>query len=926
MSNERKRHLPSLDDNLTYSFINPNGDDSWLNEGTTRSLEYMRTPESKVQSKRKNLRNDFNTVRKKESSGPLEEARQRQGGSAVASRQVYYRPAHHEEIFGINKRPKTSHGRLHDLSIGKSNGVGAFASVITRSVKNALGERNTLMAQVMRSVSNDMRRNNADIVDLCDEGTSSTESTQSQILQAKNQHGCVDRVLCNPGSPNSLEGSTGSIGPPRQATHHRHKSSPTQLNLNAPYDDIKVSTCKVWNGEGKKSVASVLATINNESYNTKHTPRKPVVPILPDVNALTLGRTRRMPEGVKQSNEKGKQQHKHQSFSFSKVNGNLPFGKLKGNRITIGSTFLRKSGGETEMQKITQKDAIVNLDDEYFDDNEQKTATKHASCASGQWYWPEKPSKEFEFSLARLFIGVLSFSSNCKLRVNDHVEHLVLSYSTPESPDSSKHIIRFEDVEEIKYTQQKVSTSVDDEEEISIFILRIKPTTTNGLKGMTSYLQHSEIEDPAKKYIILDLRNNDEFGKVLAQLTQVAFFKAFFTENSNKLKEEELATYACSLLTKLKLEAEGRRKSLGSTKKFRDTRTRKKTPSAKDNDILLVFPFGATDEAIDAAAYNLGEAAVGCNPNSEGNVSYITARPSKNYEANDEAESTTARAHYLTIRQEDRERLDGAEFLNDTLIDFWMQWMRRKENPVESSIHVFTSHFYSSLAKGGPKAVESWTAKKDIDVFRKKMIFIPINKNLHWSLCVVVNSKEIGRKLKNENDPLPCILFFDSLKAHKKDLVAKKVNSWLNAEWKRLNMSDSSSNHLSRADDPFNTTTMKVFAPKIPYQSNSWDCGVFVCRYAYALFKTRHNIFTVFDSNNNFQKSITDNGEFKFNMRDIARIRREFGTLVDGLAAVYACWKQEETHKANEEHERKREGFLSLEQIKEEQADGISFV
>jgi Ulp1 family protease len=32
------------------------------------------------------------------------------------------------------------------------------------------------------------------------------------------------------------------------------------------------------------------------------------------------------------------------------------------------------------------------------------------------------------------------------------------------------------------------------------------------------------------------------------------------------------------------------------------------------------------------------------------------------------------RAHFLTIRQEDFDRLDDGEFLNDTLIDFWMQW------------------------------------------------------------------------------------------------------------------------------------------------------------------------------------------------------------------------------------------------------------
>jgi hypothetical protein len=124
--------------------------------------------------------------------------------------------------------------------------------------------------------------------------------------------------------------------------------------------------------------------------------------------------------------------------------------------------------------------------------------------------------------------------------------------------------------------------------------------------------------------------------------------------------------------------------------------------------------------------------------------------------------------------------------------------MRRKENVDESRVHIFTSHFYTALAEGGPQTVESWTAKKNIDIFSKRMIFIPINKSLHWSLCVVVNANEIGRMYqdRDESAPRPCILFFDSLKAHKKEAVAKKVIGWLNAEWKRLDKTASS------IDDP----------------------------------------------------------------------------------------------------------------------------
>jgi hypothetical protein len=37
-------------------------------------------------------------------------------------------------------------------------------------------------------------------------------------------------------------------------------------------------------------------------------------------------------------------------------------------------------------------------------------------------------------------------------------------------------------------------------------------------------------------------------------------------------------------------------------------------------------------------------------------------------------EATTGRAHFLSITGEDRDRLEPGEFLNDTLVEFWMRW------------------------------------------------------------------------------------------------------------------------------------------------------------------------------------------------------------------------------------------------------------
>ena len=56
-----------------------------------------------------------------------------------------------------------------------------------------------------------------------------------------------------------------------------------------------------------------------------------------------------------------------------------------------------------------------------------------------------------------------------------------------------------------------------------------------------------------------------------------------------------------------------------------------------------------------------------------------------------------------------------------------------------SSVHIFSTHFMSTLLKDGVKSVLSWTAKKKINVFNKRFVFLPINAGEHWSLCLVVN-------------------------------------------------------------------------------------------------------------------------------------------------------------------------------------------
>ena len=229
----------------------------------------------------------------------------------------------------------------------------------------------------------------------------------------------------------------------------------------------------------------------------------------------------------------------------------------------------------------------------------------------------------------------------------------------------------------------------------------------------------------------------------------------------------------------------------------------------------------------------------------------------------------------------------GGEFQTDTLLDFSMRWIWRDDDPETSPAHFFPTRFFTTLDEDpeGPAAVSAtWTAKHNIDIFKKQFVFIPVKHESldHLSLCVVVNPGAITNEYVDEDDQsedqtFPCILFLDSLKAHRKARVANKVCNWLNHEAKRLGKFT----ELLEGRNPklFNKDTMVVIDPKVPYQDDGGDSSVFVCRCAYALYLMRHRRITYgsagLETRPYLRDLITNCPEFKFNMRDFGRVGDE---------------------------------------------------
>ena len=94
-----------------------------------------------------------------------------------------------------------------------------------------------------------------------------------------------------------------------------------------------------------------------------------------------------------------------------------------------------------------------------------------------------------------------------------------------------------------------------------------------------------------------------------------------------------------------------------------------------------------------------------------------------------------SRAFNLAVTREDMLTLRDTHWLNDTVINFYMNLlMGRNQSRGYPALFAFNSFFYSKLESGGYKSVRRWT--KAVNRSAKELILVPVNLGNHWSLVV----------------------------------------------------------------------------------------------------------------------------------------------------------------------------------------------
>jgi len=165
----------------------------------------------------------------------------------------------------------------------------------------------------------------------------------------------------------------------------------------------------------------------------------------------------------------------------------------------------------------------------------------------------------------------------------------------------------------------------------------------------------------------------------------------------------------------------------------------------------------------------------------------------------------------ISISSHDIQTLSPKQWLNDTIIDYYFNLLLLEY----SDYFCFSTYFYNSLSRNNLNTVTKWYKK--FNIFSYKKIFIPILENHHWILVVL--DTEVCR-----------LVLYDSLSRSYNHILEKLQLFFLNM-YKIY--------YLTEPSFTFFTT----HASLLPLQKNSYDCGVYICKFAEFICKKRDFTF-----------------------------------------------------------------------------------
>ncbi|XP_052412003.1 sentrin-specific protease 3a [Carassius gibelio] len=158
--------------------------------------------------------------------------------------------------------------------------------------------------------------------------------------------------------------------------------------------------------------------------------------------------------------------------------------------------------------------------------------------------------------------------------------------------------------------------------------------------------------------------------------------------------------------------------------------------------------------------------------------------------------------HVLTM--DDLSTLYGQNWLNDQVMNMYGDLVM---DAAPEKVHFFNSFFYDKLRTKGYDGVKRWT--KNVDIFQKKFLLIPIHLEVHWSLVCV-------------NVPQRSVTYFDSQRTLNRR-CPKHIAKYLQAE------------AIKREQEEFYTGWKGFFKMNVARQNNDSDCGAFVLQYCKCL-------------------------------------------------------------------------------------------